>query len=57
VIAVLQATNGVPAGGFAGSLPIMHQLAAGDYIELMCYQFSGSALNITGSLSAHWVSL
>lgn len=57
VIGLLQATAGVAAGAFAGSVPIMYALAAGDYIELICYQFSGVALNITGSLSAHWVSL
>ena len=39
------------------SLSIMYKLSAGDYIELICYQNSGAALNITGSLSAHWVSL
>jgi hypothetical protein len=56
-IARLQDTNGVPAGAFSAAVPIMYALAAGDYIELMCYQFSGVALNITGTLSAHWVSL
>ena len=42
---------------FTASVPIFYKLAAGDYIELYCFQFSGVALNITGSLSAHWVSL
>ena len=57
VIGFLQATNGVPAGAFGGSVPIMYALSAGDYVELVCYQFSTVALNVTGSLSAHWVSL
>lgn len=56
VIGFLQATNGALTA-FAASVPIMYQLAAGDYVELVCYQFSGVALNVTGSLSAHWVSL
>ena len=56
-IARLQVTNGLGGGAFAGSLPIMYALSAGDYIELICYQFSGVALNITGGMSAHWVSL
>jgi len=57
VIGLLQATNGVAVGAFGASVPIMYQLAAGDYIEVICYQYSTAALNITGSLSAHWVSL
>ena len=56
-IAIYQGTNGVAAGAFAVSVPNMYALAAGDYIELVCYQFSGVALNITGTLSANWVSL
>ena len=57
VIGLLQATNGVAVGAFGASVPIMYQLAAGDYVEVICYQDSTAALNITGSLSAHWVSL
>ena len=57
VIGLLQATNGVAVGAFGASVPIMYQLAAGDYVEVICYQYSTAALNITGSLSAHWVSL
>ena len=57
VIGLLQATNGAAVGAFGASVPIMYQLAAGDYIEVICYQYSTAALNITGSLSAHWVSL
>jgi hypothetical protein len=55
-IGLLNATN-IGFGGWACSVPIMYKLAAGDYIELICYQFSGVALNITGTFSAHWVSL
>ena len=55
-IGVFQGINGV-TGAFSTSVPTMYALAAGDYIELVCYQFSTVALNITGSLSAHWVSL
>ena len=57
VIGLLQATNGVAVGAFGASVPIMYQLAAGDYVEVICYQYSTAALNITGSFSAHWVSL
>jgi hypothetical protein len=56
-VTVYQGTNGVGGPAFAVSVPNMVQLAAGDYIELVCYQFSGSALSITATMSAHWVSL
>ena len=55
-IGLLNAT-GIGLGGWSCSVPIMYALAAGDYVELVCYQFSGVALNITGTFSAHWVSL
>jgi len=55
----LAASNINPAGpnGHVDTVSVMYKLAAGDYIELSCFQSSGVALNITGSLSAHWVSL
>ena len=56
-IGFFQATNGVVGGNFGANLPVMYKLAAADYIELICYQNSGAAINVTGSLSAHWVSL
>ena len=37
--------------------PLLTRLAAGDYLEVFVFQLSGAALNVTGSLSAHWVSL
>jgi hypothetical protein len=39
------------------ALPILTKLAAADYIELYVLQTTGGALDVTGSLSAHWVSL
>ena len=55
-IGSFRGTSGATSN-FTSSVPIFYKLAAGDYIELFCFQFSGVALNITGSLSAHWVSL
>ena len=49
--------NTVGTNGHVNTVSVMYRLAAGDYIELSCFQSSGVALNITGSLSAHWVSL
>jgi hypothetical protein len=49
--------NPVGANGHVSTVSVMYKLAAGDYIELSCFQSSGVALNITGTLSAHWVSL
>ena len=42
---------------FIASVQILYQLAAGDYIEFVCFQFSGVALDVTATFSAHWVSL
>jgi hypothetical protein len=53
-IAVIQQYQG---GDFGVTLSVLYKLAAGDYVELTCYQNSGAAINITGNLSAHWVSL
>ena len=52
-------SNYNPAGvnGHVSTISLLYKLAAGDYIELSCFQSSGVALNITGSLSALWVSL
>ena len=49
--------NSVGVNGHNSPVPIVYRLAAGDYIELFGFQSSGVALNITGTLSAHWVSL
>ena len=56
-LTIIQGTNGTGAGAYSVALPTLQELAAGDYIELICYQFSGAAMNITGGMSAHWVSL
>jgi hypothetical protein len=53
-IAVIQQTQG---DDFGVTLSVMYKLAAGNYVELTGYQNSGAAVNITGTLSAHWVSL
>jgi hypothetical protein len=38
-------------------MPLLTRLSAGDYLEIFVFQLSGAALNVTGSLSVHWVSL
>lgn len=53
-IAVIQQTQG---DDFGVTLSVLYKLAAGNYVELTCYQNSGAAVNGTGTLSAHWVSL
>jgi hypothetical protein len=47
-----QLTNGANISASA-----LAKLSAGDYVEVTCFQFSGAAINITATFSAHWVSL
>ena len=44
-------------GNWTGTNAVLSKLAAGDYVELICFQFTGAAVNVNGSFSAHWVSL
>jgi hypothetical protein len=44
-------------GNWFASNTVMVALVPGDYVEVMCFQYTGAALNITGTFSANWVSL